>query len=239
MPVDPKKITGDVQERIRELAYLMWESAGRQADTAMEYWLAAEREVRTTIAEAAGRIMSAVGEKPVSEKPVGEKPVGEKKEATALDSGRGVATAETEPPAAITGKTGYKILQIEQIGNAYASKLATVGIETTGDLLDKCGSAKGRDAVAEKAGVTARQLLRWTNMADLMRISGIGGEYAELLEASGVDTVKELRTRNPDNLVAKMAEINAKRKLTRRLASVKQVAKWVDQARSLDPVITY
>lgn len=224
MPVDPKKRTEDVQDRIRELAYLMWESAGRQAGSAMEYWLAAEREVRTAFGAAAGKIMS---------------PVGEKKEATAISSERSVPTAEAEPPAATTGKTGYKIEQIEQIGRVYASKLATVGIETTGDLLDQCGSAKGRVAVAEKAGVTAKQLLKWTNMADLMRISGVGGEYAELLEASGADTVKELRTRNAENLAAKMAEINVKRKLTRRVASAKQVAKWVDQAKSLDPIITY
>lgn len=224
MQVDPKKITGDVQERIRELAYLMWESAGRQADSAMEYWLAAEREVRTTIGAAAGRIIS---------------PVGEKKEATTVSTERRVSKVETEPPAATTGNTAYRIEEIEQIGRAYASKLATVGIKTTGDLLDQCGSAKGRGAVAEKAGVTAKQLLKWTNMADLMRISGVGGEYAELLEASGADTVKELRTRNAENLAAKMAEINAKRKLTRRSASARQVAKWVDQAKSLDPIITH
>ena len=87
--------------------------------------------------------------------------------------------------------------------------------------------------------MSAKLLLKWANMADLMRISGIGGENAELLEAAGVDTVKELRTRNAENLAAKMAEINAVKKLTRRVASAKQVAQWVEQAGKLDPKITH
>jgi predicted flap endonuclease-1-like 5' DNA nuclease len=202
----------------------MWESAGRQAGRAMEYWLAAEREVRTALGAAAGTIMPLAAEKA---------------EPRASSSAGEVPATETEPPATTTGKTAYKIERIEGIGLAYASQLAAVGIETTGDLLDRCSSAEGREDVAEKAGLSAKQLLKWTNMADLMRISGIGGEYAELLEASGVDTVKELRTRNAETLAATMAEINATKKLTRRVASAKQVAKWVDQAKSLDPMITY
>lgn len=135
--------------------------------------------------------------------------------------------------------TGYKTESIEGIGPAYAKKLTAVGIETTDQLLDHCGSAKGRAAIAEKAGITAKLLLKWVNMADLMRISGVAGENAELLEAAGVDTVKELKMRKADNLAAKMAEINAEKKLTRRVASAKQVEKWVEQAKSLEPKVTH
>ena len=76
-------------------------------------------------------------------------------------------------------------------------------------------------------------------MADLMRISGVGQEYSELLEAAGVDTVKELRNRNAENLAAKMAEVNTSKKLTRTVPSEKTVAGWVEQARTLDPLITH
>jgi predicted flap endonuclease-1-like 5' DNA nuclease len=98
---------------------------------------------------------------------------------------------------------------------------------------------KGRDETAEKTGISASQLLKWTNMADLMRVSGIGEEFSELLEAAGVDTVKELATRNSENLAAKMKEINSAKSLTRALPGVAQVQKWVDQAKTLDPAISY
>ncbi|MCW5700029.1 MAG: DUF4332 domain-containing protein [Rhodospirillales bacterium] len=133
----------------------------------------------------------------------------------------------------------YKITEVEGIGASYAEKLAGAGIKTTDDLLDQCGSAKGRKAVAETSGITAKLLLTWANQADLMRISGIGEEYAQLLEVAGVDTVKELRNRNVENLTAKMAEINEQRKLTRRAPSAKEVTKWVEQAKTLDPKISH
>ena len=100
----------------------------------------------------------------------------------------------------------YKIQEIEGIGPAHAEKLAAADIDTTGELLKLCCDAKGRKATAEKTGVSESQLLKWANMADLMRISGVARQYSELLEAAGVDTVKELRNRNAANLAAKMAE---------------------------------
>ena len=133
----------------------------------------------------------------------------------------------------------YKIQEIEGIGPAYADKLAVADIDTTDELLKLCCDAKGRKATAEKTGVSESQLLKWANMADLMRISGIGSEFSELLEAAGVDTVKELRNRNAGNLAAKMAEVNEQKKLTRTVPSEKTVAGWVDQAKSMDPLITH
>ncbi len=133
----------------------------------------------------------------------------------------------------------YKIEQIEGIGPSYAEKLVTANIKTTNDLLKLCCDAEGRRKASVKTGVSEGQLLKWVNMADLMRISGVGSEFSELLEAAGVDTVKELRTRNPENLAAKMKEINDQKKLTRATPSVKVVTKWVEQAGKLEPVISH
>ncbi|MBK8208973.1 MAG: DUF4332 domain-containing protein [Rhodospirillales bacterium] len=133
----------------------------------------------------------------------------------------------------------YRVEEIEGIGAVIAGKLQAAGIKTTADLLAKCGSVKGRKGTAEQTGIDERKLLAFANMADLMRISGVGSEFSELLEAAGVDTVKELQHRNVDNLVSKMVEINEKQKLTRRTPNSIEVAKWVDQAKALPPMISH
>ena len=133
----------------------------------------------------------------------------------------------------------YKIEEIEGIGPAYAEKLSAADVKTTDDLLKLCCDARGRKSTSEKTAVSEAQLLKWANMADLMRISGVGSEYSELLEAAGVDTVKELRNRNAENLAAKMAEVNETKKLTRTVPSEKVVKGWVEQAKTLDPLITH
>lgn len=134
---------------------------------------------------------------------------------------------------------GYKIDTIEGIGPSFKEKLAAADIKTTDDLLKLCCDKKGRKATAETTGCSESQLLKWVNMADLMRISGVGEEYSELLEAAGVDTVKELRNRNAANLTKAMAETNEQKKLVRSVPSESQVTKWVDQAKELDPLITH
>ena len=133
----------------------------------------------------------------------------------------------------------YPIAEIEGIGPAYAKKLAKANIRTTASLLKLCCDRKGRKTVAGTTGCKETQLLKWANMADLMRISGVGQEFSELLEAAGVDTVKELRNRNAANLTAKMAEVNAKKKLTRRVPAASMVERWVAQAKELPPVISH
>ncbi len=133
----------------------------------------------------------------------------------------------------------YKIEEIEGIGPAYCEKLSAAGIGTTDDLLKTCCDTKGREQAAQKCGLSTAQLLKWANMADLMRISGVGGEFSELLEATGVDTVKELRNRNAANLATAMKEANDSKKLTRTVPSESTVVKWIEQAKEMDPVITH
>ena len=133
----------------------------------------------------------------------------------------------------------YRIEDIEGIGPAFAKKLSAANVRTTRDLLKYCASRKGRKDVADKTGVSEKHLLKWANLADLMRISGIATQFSELLEAAGVDTVKELRNRNAANLAAKMLEVNGAKKLTRRTPALSVVEGWVAQAKTLDPVITH
>ena len=128
---------------------------------------------------------------------------------------------------------------IEGVGDATAEKLAAAGIKNTDQLLEAAGTPSGRKGLAESTGISGKLILKFANHADLMRIKGVGGEYAELLEAAGVDTVKELRRRNAENLAAKMAEVNEEKSLTRRVPSAKVVQGWVDAAKDLEPAISH
>lgn len=134
---------------------------------------------------------------------------------------------------------GYPIIDIEGIGKTFTRKLKENGINRTDQLLDRAASPKGRKEMAAATGIDESRILKWANMADLMRIKGVGEEYSELLEAAGVDTVKELRTRKPENLHAAMVEANAKKKLVRQLPGAAAVARWVAQAKDLKPIMTY
>lgn len=131
------------------------------------------------------------------------------------------------------------LIAIEGIGQVYADKLRAAGLTTTEALLEEAATPKGRQALAEKTGISGQLILEWTNRADLFRIKGVGEEYSDLLEASGVDTVPELAQRNAENLHAKFAEVNAAKKLVRRLPTPSQVADWIAQAKELPRAITY
>lgn len=128
---------------------------------------------------------------------------------------------------------------IEGVGARYATKLRKARIRTTEALLKRGATKRGRDGIAADTGFTAHQVLEWVNRADLMRVKGVGEEYSDLLEASGVDTVKELRNRNAANLHSKMVEINERKRLVRRLPTLSMVERWVTHAGELPPVVTY
>jgi len=119
------------------------------------------------------------------------------------------------------------------------SKLEKAGVKTSASLLKEGASKTGRKKIAEKSGISEDKILDFVNMADLMRISGIGGEFAELLKAAGVDTIKELRTRNAENLHQKLEEINKVKKVTRRVPSLKMVQDFIERAKSTDPTVTH
>jgi predicted flap endonuclease-1-like 5' DNA nuclease len=133
----------------------------------------------------------------------------------------------------------YPIQDIEGIGPAYAEKLAAADIKTTDDLLSLCCGRSGRAKIAEQTGVSGSLILKWSNMADMMRISGIGPQFAELLEAAGVDTVKELAQRNAENLAAAMAVKNEEKNLTNAVPVASVISGWITAAKSTEPTITH
>ena len=133
----------------------------------------------------------------------------------------------------------YKITDVEGIGETYANKLGAAGVLTTEILLKRCQNPEGRERLAEEIGVSAERIEDWASMADLMRIKGIGGEYAELLKAAGVPTVKDLRKWTADSLAEAVARANFTRKLTRRLPSLPMTQRWIEEAKFLEPMICH
>lgn len=133
----------------------------------------------------------------------------------------------------------YKIIDVEGIGNVNAKKLVEAGINTVDDLLQKAKNPAGRKTLEETTGISGKSILKWTNHADLMRINGVGPQFSELLEAAGVDTVKELKHRIAENLQQKLEEINNKRNLVNRVPSVSEVQKMIDQAKELPAIMEY
>lgn len=132
-----------------------------------------------------------------------------------------------------------KIEDVEGIGPAFGEKLRAAGITHTDKLLDAACTKPGRKDLAGQTGISEAKLLDWVNMVDLCRVNGVGAEFAELLEGAGVDTVRELATRNAENLAAKCAEINEEKKLTRRVPNAEVVQGWIDQAKELPPKVEH
>ena len=132
-----------------------------------------------------------------------------------------------------------KIEKIEGVGGKYASKLQKAGVSTTNALLRVAASKKGRQELAEKSGISETLILEWVNLADLMRVKGVGEEFSDLLEEAGVDSVKELRKRRADNLHKAILQTNEAKKLVRRVPALSEVEGWIEQAKQLDPVVTH
>jgi predicted flap endonuclease-1-like 5' DNA nuclease len=133
-----------------------------------------------------------------------------------------------------------KIEDVEGIGPTYAAKLIEAGVSTTDALLERGSTATGRDRLAEATGISERQLLEWVNHADLMRINGVGSEYADLLEAAGVDSCAELARRNAANLAMTFQELDAARpNWIRQIPSETTIAGWIEQADHLAKVVSH
>jgi predicted flap endonuclease-1-like 5' DNA nuclease len=132
-----------------------------------------------------------------------------------------------------------KLNYVEGIGEVYAQKLKDAGIRSVEHFLKQGSTPSGRKDIAGKSGISEKLILEWINHCDLFRIKGVGEEYADLLEAAGVDTVPELAQRNPTNLFDKLVETQNQKKLVRKMPVESQVADWVKQAKQLPRVITY
>lgn len=133
----------------------------------------------------------------------------------------------------------YKIEDVEGIGEVLGQKFREVGIKDTDSLLANCLKPRQREELAEKTGISEKKILKFANMVDLYRVSGVGSEFAELLEAAGVDTVPELARRNPANLTKMLEEANELKKLTRRVPTEKEVTKWIEHAKTLPRSLEY
>src|SRR5689334_11213299 len=133
----------------------------------------------------------------------------------------------------------YPISEIEGMSAFSATKLKSQGIRTTDALLEAARTVKGRKALAAKTGIPEQQLLEWANFSDYMRIPGMGRAKIGLVRAAGVTTVRELAFRNPARLAQNMKDVNTKRKLVRILPSEKSVEQFIEQARKLQPKISY
>ncbi len=131
------------------------------------------------------------------------------------------------------------LVEIEGIAEEYAAQLQGAGVDSVESLLSSGATPEGREKIAQGSGISEKRILKWVNHADLFRINGVAGEYAELLEAAGVDTVVELAQRNPEHLSEKLAEVNDTKHLVRRVPPASDVARWVTEAKGLPRRVEY
>lgn len=131
------------------------------------------------------------------------------------------------------------ISAIQSMGHRNETKLRKAGVRTTDSLLKVAATRTGRRRLAKETGLSESDILSWANRADLLRITGVGSEYADLLEVAGVDTIRELRRRSPARLLEAMTELNLRKRLVRRLPTEGMVSGWVDEAKALEPLVTH
>ncbi len=132
-----------------------------------------------------------------------------------------------------------KLSDIEGIGETYQAKLKESGVATLEKLLEAGATPAGRANTAKDSGISEKLILTWVNKADLSRVKGISSQYADLLEFSNVNTIPQLATRNAENLVVKMEEVNAERNLVRKVPVLSQVQGWIAQAKELPRILEY
>ena len=184
----------------------------------------------------------AAGQSKVSAKDFAAKAAADEAAAAAAAEAAAAPEAVAEEPAADAPAAPERkgdIEEIEGIGPAFAEKLRAADVSSIDALLEKGATPEGRSALVEQTGIDAVRVLRWVNHADLIRVVGIGPEFAELLEASGVDSVPELAQRNVENLVTALTETNDARSLVRRVPSAAEVTDWIEQAKALPRVVAH
>ncbi len=132
-----------------------------------------------------------------------------------------------------------RINEIRSLSHREATRLRKAGVRTTEALLRRGATRLGRSELSDETDIPSADLLRWVNVADIMRIRGVGGEYAELLSICGVSTVRELRRRNAVALTAKIQTVNHRKDLVRRLPTEAMVESWIGIADGLEPVVRH
>ncbi|MGQ9722167.1 MAG: DUF4332 domain-containing protein [Candidatus Jordarchaeum sp.] len=161
---------------------------------------------------------------------------------------RPAPAAKPAKPAAVPVKKGkvapirmksIPILQVEGIGKVYAKKLAAAGIKTTGDLLKAGKAPSGRAELANKTNISDELILDWVRGADLIRVKGISEQYSDLLDEAGIKDVPDLAKQKAESLHAKLDEVNKKRKLVKRLPTLKEVGDWISYAKSIPKMVEY
>jgi len=210
-----------------EQAPFVAESPTLPADTGIE----SDLSLAPTVIAAA-----ALKPEPASAKPDATLSPGEQPTQVSEDSS---IEGKEESMAELLAKFKRDVVYIEGVGEAYGKKLKDAGVPNVGVLLEKGATPKGREEIAAKSGISHTLILKWVNHVDLYRIRGVGSEYAELLEVSGVDTVVELSKRVPQHLFDKMVAVNQEKKLVRRIPLLSQVENWVEQAKKLPRVVSY
>jgi predicted flap endonuclease-1-like 5' DNA nuclease len=128
-----------------------------------------------------------------------------------------------------------RIDQVAGISHKDATKLRKAGVRTSTGLIENAADRKGRAELAAATGLDARDIQVWVNHSDLLRVRGVGAEYAELLTAAGVDTLRDLRRRNPTALLAKIIGLNGSSRVVRRLPTESMVEVWIEAAKDIEP----
>jgi predicted flap endonuclease-1-like 5' DNA nuclease len=127
----------------------------------------------------------------------------------------------------------YQVESFEMIDEAMRQRLVAIGIRTTGELIQRCGTPEGRAEIAKNTGAPAEAVLNWVHLADLMRIDGVGNQFAELLDATGVGTMTALRAKQAGRLETELKRVNSQRKIAKTTPSAMMLERWIDQARTL------
>lgn len=130
-----------------------------------------------------------------------------------------------------------RIDEVAGLGVRQATRLRKAGVKTSKGLIEEASTRAGRSALSKKTGIPPRDLKSWVHHADLLRVQGVGGEYAELLVAAGVETIRDLRRRNPTALVAKVISMNGSKKVVKRLPTEAMVTGWIESATLIEPSI--
>ncbi|MEM9034742.1 MAG: DUF4332 domain-containing protein [Actinomycetota bacterium] len=129
------------------------------------------------------------------------------------------------------------IAELDGISERHAARLRDLGISSSDDLLSYGATRRGREELSKVTRLGVKRIHEWVKRADLLRVPGISIKYSNLLESAGVETVRDLRRRNPEKLSAQLAELNRRRGIVGRPPSEPEVGRWVDAARDLPVVL--